>query len=311
MMILDQLRAGNYQPSQYRSFTIYEPKERLILALPFRDRVVHQWYVEEFLIPFFVPRMSVDSFACIVGRGVHKAVNRIHGFMRQMRREHPEGFYIVKLDIAGFFYSIDRDILWQILAKKIGDRRMRDLTHKIIFEAPAGGIPIGNYTSQYFANLYMDQVDQFVKRQLKVKYYVRYMDDFVCLVPDRQTARRVYEAVEKFVDQRLNLRLNPKSHYYPSRFGLDFCGLRLHFDYKLLRPRAKASLRRILRNYRRGGNVELLAQRYAAWRGHASHADSYTYRLQNMYNYMDIISEHWAGRRSDKSNKGSPTRSPA
>jgi retron-type reverse transcriptase len=299
IQILDDLRNETYAPSKYRTFTIFEPKERLILALPFRDRVVHQWYVEEFIKPFFVPRFISGSYACIIGRGTHKAVDKVHYYMRRVRKLYGD-FYIVKMDISKFFYNIDRDVLFEILRRKVADTKLLQLTKTILYHAPESGIPIGNYTSQYFANIYLNELDQFMKRNLRMRYYVRYMDDFICMVRDKAEARIVFTAVGNFLADNLNLRLNSKSRYYPSRFGLDFCGYRLFFDYKLIRTRAKKSLNIIIRDYERDGDEALFMRRLISWQGSARKADTYTFRLTTLMNYLPVIERYYAARRTPK-----------
>jgi len=307
--ILDDLRAEKYVPSEYNAFTITDPKERLILALPFRDRVVHQWYVEEFIKPFYVPKFIADSYACIVGRGTHKAVNKAHYYMRKMRKERGD-FYILKMDISKFFYSIDRDILFEILSRKIPDPKVLGLAHTILYNAPECGIPIGNYTSQYFANIYLNELDQYVKHTLRVRYYIRYMDDFVCFVENKAEAKRIFEAISAFIDERLHLKLNSKSRYFPSKMGLDFCGVRLFFDYKLLRKRAKKSLQKIMKDFERNKDEAAFMRRLVSWQANAKRADTYTFRLFHLLPYMEVIDRYYAELRKPKTRPKSDLMAP-
>ena len=162
-----KLKTGTYQIGKYREFKIYEPKERIIQALPYTDRVVHQWYVHEFIKPYFLPRFISDSYACIDGKGTHLAVSKLQSYMRKM----PKDYYILKGDIKKFFNSIDKDILFTLLQRFIKDKKILDLTRIFIFDSTnKKGIPIGNYTSQYYANIYLNEIDKFVKQVLKVKY---------------------------------------------------------------------------------------------------------------------------------------------
>jgi retron-type reverse transcriptase len=299
IQILRDLQTGKYVPSKYRAFMITDPKERLILSLPFRDRVIHQWYVEEFIKPFIVPKFIHDTYACISGRGTHRAVDQVHRYMRAMRRQHGE-FYIVKMDIAKFFYNIDRDVLYRMLARRIADPQVLALTRTILYSAPEEGIPIGNYTSQYFANIYLNELDQFVKHRLRIRYYVRYMDDFVCLVEAKREARRVMNQVSGFIERELKLALNRKSRYYPSRMGLDFCGYRLFFDYKLVRKRAKESLRRIIADSREDGDEEQFAVRYISWKSSAVRADTFQLRLAMMGIHLGAMERYYARLRTPK-----------
>ena len=131
--ILKDLYNDNYKFSEYRKFTVYDPKERTILSLPFRDRVVHQWYVEEFIKPVYMPKFIKDSYACIEGKGVHLAIETFQKYMKEAYKEN-NGFYILKCDIQKFFYSIDRNILYKIIERKYKDKRFLKLTREIIFE---------------------------------------------------------------------------------------------------------------------------------------------------------------------------------
>jgi retron-type reverse transcriptase len=276
--ILRTLKAQTYKPGSYRHFVIHEPKQRDIFALPFRDRIVHQWYVEEFIKPYFVPRFIADSYACVVGRGSHSAHRRLQHHLRQMRAQHPN-FFIIKMDISKFFYTIDKTVLFGILARHITDPKLLNLTKTIVFDTPGDiGIPIGNYTSQYYANIYMNELDQFVKRQLKVKYYIRYMDDFVLLAESVAKAKQLYTQVEDFLRNTLRLRLNPKSRIIPSKQGVLFCGFRIFPDFMLLSQRNKRSIHHMIRTYRKTGDSDSFLLSATSWVAHVRHADSCHYR---------------------------------
>ena len=177
---LKEIYENKYTFGQYRRFFVQEPKKREVWSLPFKDRVVHQWYVEEFIKPIFVPKFIEDTYACIEGRGVHKAVKKLRQYMF-LQNKQSKNFYILKCDIKKFFHSIDKEILFNIISRDIKDRDFLDFTRKILYQNAMKpiGIPIGNYTSQYFANIYLSKLDHYAKEQLKIKYYVRFMDDFI------------------------------------------------------------------------------------------------------------------------------------
>ena len=211
MYILDTLKNGEYQPSKYWKFWIHDPKKRLILALPYVDRIVHQLYIEEFIKPYYLPRFIKDTYACIPERGIHAAADQLQKYMQQISRQTGGHYYILKMDVSKFFNSIDLNVLYQILSRVIADPKLLDLTYTILFEdGQHEGLPIGNYVSQYFANIYMNELDQFCKHNLKAKYYVRYMDDFILLAPNKVTAKRWFRAIEQYLNERLHLKLNPK-----------------------------------------------------------------------------------------------------
>ena len=172
--LLNSIKSGNYKMGEYYSFKVFEPKERIIHSLPYRDRIVHQWYVEEFIKPYILPKFINSSFACIPGRGTHSANNYIQRQMRIFKRNYGD-FWILKCDVKKFFYNIDPDILYNIMCRYIQDPYLLRFTNQLIYDGrdvigPVG-IPIGNYTSQFFANIYLNELDQYVKRELKVKFY--------------------------------------------------------------------------------------------------------------------------------------------
>jgi len=174
--LMRQIKKGTYEFGKYRTFTIYEPKERIIKSLPYQDRVIHQWYVEEFIKPYMMPRFITHTYACLPERGGHKAIDDLQKMMRIMKRNCGK-YYILKCDIKGYFYNINRKILYEIMKKKISDSKLLKFTKKIIFDSKdEKGIPIGNYTSQFFANIYLNELDHYVKEVLRVRFYVRYMD---------------------------------------------------------------------------------------------------------------------------------------
>lgn len=156
--IYNDLRYLTYKPGKYKEFIIYEPKERLIMSLPFKDRIVHQWYIEEFIKPFYVKRFITDSYACIEGRGTHKAVFKLQKYLNICLKENRD-IYVLKCDIEKYFFNIDKGILFNILKRDIKDKYLLELTKKIIFDNIDNGLPIGNYTSQYHANIYLNELD--------------------------------------------------------------------------------------------------------------------------------------------------------
>ncbi len=285
--LLNSIATFNYKIGSYKSFIIYEPKKRVIRCLPFIDRVVQTWYAEFFLKPFFVSRFIYDSYACIENKGTHKAIFRLKYFMNKMRNKYND-YYIIKLDISKFFESIDKDILFNILSKKINDKYLFNFTYNMIYSYKDKGIPIGNYSSQYFANIYLNELDYYVKFNLKIKYYCRYMDDFVILVKDKDSARNIYNLIEKFIDVRLNLKLNPKSKYFPNKEGCNFLGFIIYEDYILLGNRIKKNIYKKIKvwNYLYNNDnldIKKFILSYNSYVGHIKHASSYYFKC-NMDN---------------------------
>lgn len=242
--LLNQLKNDEYKLGKYREFTIYEPKERIIKSLPYKDRIVQQWYVYEFIKPYIIPRFIKDTYACLDNRGTHKCVLQTQKYMKQMNKKY-KTYYIIKGDIKKYFYSIDKDILFKIMHKYIKDKKLLELTKIFIYDNDSKkSIPIGNYTSQYFANIYLNELDQYIKNELNIRYYLRYMDDFCILISNKNKAKLIYTKIETFLNINLKLQMNNKSRYYPSKFGINFCGYVIHENYILLRKRCIKSLKK-------------------------------------------------------------------
>ena len=284
--LLNQLKTGRYRIGKYRTFYVTEPKLRKIQALPYVDRIVHQWYVEEFIKPYIVPKFIKDTFACIVGRGTHKAVETIQHYM-QIYQRNVGSYWILKCDIRKYFYSINPQILFNILKRQISDKKLLDFTYHLINdrrEEPLG-IPIGNYTSQFFANIYLNELDQYIKHILKVKYYVRYMDDFILLLPDKNTCKEYKAKIEAFLKENLELELNHKSRYYPCNQGVNFCGFRIWPTHRLLRKHCKTKIKRHVNKWNKLWNEGKLDFTIAmpslqSWMGHAGHCNSYNFKTK-------------------------------
>lgn len=272
-----------YSVGKYKEFKIYEPKERIIQALPYRDRIVHQWYVEEFIKPYILPRFINTSFACLENKGTHGAIEQIQKYMRIFKRNYGD-FWILKCDISKYFYSINRNVLFDILFRYISDKRLLEFTHLLVFDGHSKesevGIPIGNYTSQFFANIYLNELDCYAKHVLKCKYYVRYMDDFIILLKTKQECKEAKALIEDFISSKLKLKLNAKSRYYPYQMGVNFCGYRTFITHRLLRKSSKTKIKNNVKKWNKkwhSGNLNITQtlQSLNSWLGHSSHADSY------------------------------------
>jgi retron-type reverse transcriptase len=208
LAIRRELEAGLYRWGEYRRFRIRDPKPREIRAPVFRDRVVHH-ALFNVLDPLIRRGLIADTYACIPGRGTHRAVARFRAFVRARDGRG----WVLKCDVRRYFASVDHEVLKGRLARVVGDRRLLALLHGLVdhgAERPGKGMPIGNLTSQMFANLYLDALDHFVKEELRVRHYLRYMDDFLVVVDDRDEARRLLGQIESYVDTELRLALNPR-----------------------------------------------------------------------------------------------------
>ncbi len=258
-----------YEVGRYREFFVYEPKKRLVMALPFRDRVV-QWAIYRQLNPLLERRYINTSYACRVGYGTHRAVGKLQQYLRLFSRIN-QPFYVLKLDISKYFYRIDHDVLLSILRRIIADERLLQLLETIIrsetkFGMELGdhdfvkerigdiGIPIGNLTSQMFANLYLNELDQYCKHVLKTKHYVRYMDDVCILHHDKKRLWAVKDSIEQFLTNRLKLTLNNKTTIRTTNQGVDFCGYRIWPTHIKLRKttalKMKRRIKRLQKKYR-------------------------------------------------------------
>lgn len=281
--LMNNIKSFNYKVGKYKSFVIYEPKKRIIRCLSFEDRIVQTWYVECFLKPYFIPRFIYDSYACIENKGTHKGVKRLKYFMNYMRNKY-NNYYVIKFDIKHFFESIDKDILFSILNLYISDKYLLEFSKELIYSYKDKGIPIGNYTSQYFANIYLNELDYYVKHKLKIKCYLRYMDDFIILVKDKYEAKYIYDLVEIFLNNRLKLQLNKKSRYFKNKEGIDFLGYIIYEDYIKVRKRSIKKMNKKIKVWNKLYKEERFNKKkfilsFNAWLGYIKHANSY--RLKN------------------------------
>ncbi len=286
MNLYRNLKNGTYKMGKYREFTIYEPKERIIKALPYVDRIVHQWYIEEFIKPFIVPKFVTSSFACLENKGTHAAVKTLQKYMRLMKKKNPD-YYVLKCDIKKYFYTINKNILFNIMKSYISDKKLLQLTEIFIFDNnDVKGIPIGNYTSQFFANIYLDKLDHLIKDKLRVKYYVRYMDDFVLLLNNKEEAKQILKEITEFLEKKLDLELNKKTRYYPNKLGIDFCGYKIYDTHIKIRKRSIVKIKRKIKVWN-----NLYAQDkldfhnfllcFNSFKGHIKHGNCY-----NLYNKL-------------------------
>ena len=276
-----ELLNGTYKFSKYFEFKIYEPKERIIKTLKYRDRMVQTWYVENFLKPYFSVSFISDSFACIEDKGTHKAANQMQKYLRKADKEYEET-WVLKCDISKFFFNIDCEILYKIIERKIKDREFLEFTKKILYTENEAGIsiPIGNYTSQFYANIYMNELDKYLKEKLKIKYVERYMDDFVLLLKSKDEAKNILEKITIFLDENLHLKLNQKTAYFKASQGVNFCGYRIWKTHKLLRVQSKKKMRRKLKKFEklyRENRIDLdyVLACISSWRGYANHCNSF------------------------------------
>lgn len=225
---------GEYETSEYYVFKIYEPKEREIFKLPYYpDRIVHH-AIMNIMEPIWVSAFIKGTYSCIRKRGIHKALKDVKFALKDEINTQ----YCLKLNIRKFYPSIDHDILKTIIRKKIKDKRLLSLLDEIIESAQ--GVPIGNYLSQFFANLYLTYLDHWIKEQKKVRYYFRYADDIVILGGDKQQLRDLFYNIQDYLNNKLKLNFKDNWQIFKvdSR-GIDFVGYRVFHTHTLLRKRIK------------------------------------------------------------------------
>jgi retron-type reverse transcriptase len=286
IIIQNELIWRTYTTGEYRHFIVHEPKARPVAALPFRDRVV-QHAVNNVLEPLFDKGFIYDSYACRTGKGTHAGANRLTCFLQRAQREWGR-VYCLKADIAKYFPSINHWTLKEIIRRRIACPDTLWLIDDIIDSGgdggtPPRGLPIGNLSSQLWANAYLDQLDHYVKEVLCERYYIRYMDDFVILGPDKQRLWQIRREAECYLNHRLDLRLNQKTGIWPISRGVDFLGYRIWPTHRLVRKSSIKRMQRKLRVFRRkhqAGQIglERIDASIQSWLGHVSHASSYNLR---------------------------------
>lgn len=242
--LYEKIKGKTYKHGGYTTFYVKEPKLRMIEASAYMDRIVHRWCVDNFLEPVFTPQFIEHSYACIKGKGMHRAALSVQKGMRECQKKYGS-YYILKMDIAHYFASINKEILMEIIARKIKDQQILWILKEIIYSKnTTQGLPIGNLTSQILANIYYNEADQYIKHVLKVRYYYRYMDDSIILMHKKEDIKKVKEQLEIFMAEKLKLEFNSKTNIFPSKQGVNFCGYKIN-EYRLkIRDKGKKKLKK-------------------------------------------------------------------
>ncbi len=299
--IIESLDTETYDFGPYRSFYVLEPKLRYIESACFPDRVVHHAIFGR-LEPLFDMGFYEHSYACRAGRGSHAAMSQLKTWLR-----NPNLKYYLKCDVRKFFPSIDREILLKMLRRRIEDKKMMRLLEKLLINAPGTGLPIGNLTSQLFANVYLGGLDLFVKRQLSARYYIRYMDDFILLCESQEEAERLRVQVEVFLERKLKLQLSPhKVRIDRVNRGIQFVGYSIFPWAVRLRGAALRRIRRkVLKRFRaevfksNGGKDPFSLGRvrnssfYGAWCSFLGQSQFSTYGLDLVQQMRGDILREW------------------
>lgn len=225
---------GEYKTSEYYIFKIYEPKEREIFKLPYYpDRIVHH-AIMNIMEPIWVSSFIKGTYSCIKNRGIHKALKDVKFALK----DEANTKYCLKLDVRKFYPLIDHDILKQLIRRKVKDKKLLIILDEIIDSAQ--GVPIGNYLSQFFANLYLTYLDHWIKEEKHIKYYFRYADDIVILGKDKEELRQLFKDMKEYIETKLNIKFKDNWQIFKvdSR-GIDFVGYRVYHTHVLLRKTIK------------------------------------------------------------------------
>lgn len=268
LRLQEELKSGEYRHGEYRDFTVRDPKVRQVRAAGFRDRVVHHALCN-IIEPIFEARFISDSFACRKGKGTLAALEKCGRLARLYRNG-----YVLKADVSKFFYTVDHEILFGIISRRIADKKVLRLCSEIISSSEDSrfraffpgdglfatlrptGIPIGNLTSQLFANIYLNEADQFIKQKLGWKRYLRYMDDFLLFAHEKARLWEALSEIGRFLAQDLRLSLHPvKRSVSPVRSGIDWVG------YRIFPDRVKIKRKNIFRCRQRCGRLRSLYAR--------------------------------------------------
>lgn len=244
------LISKTYKHGTYHAFNISDPKPRNIHKATVRDRLLHHLLHAE-LYPYFDKKFIFDSYSCRIGKGTHKAMDRFRSFAYIVSKNNTQQCWVLKCDIKKFFANIDHEVLKKILAEFIVELNLMELLGHIIDSFSSQdkqntGLPLGNLTSQLLVNIYMNKFDHYMKRTLKVKYYIRYADDFVILSEDCEYLQKIISQISDFLETKLKLSLHPKKVFIKTfSSGVDFLGW-VHFPYhRVLRTATK---RRMFKN---------------------------------------------------------------
>ena len=286
MWLYEKLKNKTYKHGGYSEFYVTEPKVRKIEKSRYLDRIVHRWVVDNFLEPCYVPKFINTSYACLKERGMHRAAVYVKDTMKHCKIKWDE-YYILKMDVAKYFDNINKKILLKILERNIKDPDLMWLIKEILYaNKREKGLEIGNYTSQMFANIYLNEVDQYIKHKLKVKYYCRYLDDSIVIVRTKKEAKEILEKIKKYLKENLELELNQKTQIFKNKQGVNFCGYKIN-EYRMkLRDKGKRKLKKKVKKLKEEIQKENLtskqAKKYLA--GHLGYI-----KYANNYNLLNKI----------------------
>lgn len=322
--LIKELRSKTYKPGRSMCFVVTEPSPREIFAADFKDRVVHHILIRE-IEKIGENKLIFDTFSCRKGKGTHFAIKRLRSFIKKATKNHTKEAFYIQMDISGFFMAIDHNILYSIFEKIILKQKKPQawkndilwLAKTIIFAKPTEdyiiksppslfdvlpkrkslfysalnkGLPIGNYSSQFFANLYLDKLDQFIKREIKCKYYVRYVDDFILLGKNKNELAAAEERVDYFLRNNLGLRLNHKKTRFNSiNRGIEFLGYFVKPGCILVKQKLVKNIKKKIyemKPLQENNNPNKIVSALNSYYGHFNHAFTFNLRKSIFENCM-------------------------
>jgi RNA-directed DNA polymerase len=283
----NELVMQTYQPRPLKTFILRDPKTRKISKSDFRDRVIHH-AICNLIESVFDKRFIHDSFANRLGKGTLNAIKRFDHFKRKVSKNNTIRCYVLKADIKSYFDTVNHDILMKLLSKRIHDGRLMWLIRTILDnhhgKESNKGMPLGNLTSQFFANVYLNELDQYVKHKLRARYYIRYVDNFVVLHQSRKLLEEYKSKIDLFLKENLNLTLHPdKSKILILEKGISFLGFRIFPYHRLLVKKNMRKFERKLEQVKQDYlnekvDREKVIERFEGWLAYATHANTYKYR---------------------------------
>lgn len=282
LKLQEELKNQTYSPQPLRTFILRDPKTRRISKSAFRDRIIHHALVR-IIEPIFEKIFIYDSCANRKGKGNLFALKRFDKFKQKVTKNNNRTAFCLKADIKHYFQEVKHKVLLKIISRRISDDKVLWLIKRILENGQAKegiGMPLGNLTSQFFANVYLNELDYFVKQKLKAKYYIRYVDDFVILNNCKEQLELWEEEIDRFLREKLKLELHPeKSKVISLSRGIDFVGFRNFWHHTLLRKRNIKNMLFVVRKYKnREISKKELLESFQGWNAYAKWANSYNLR---------------------------------
>ena len=294
LKLLESLQNLTYRTSEYNTFKIYEPKERVISRLPYYPDRIAQWAIMNVMESIWTSIFIKHTYSCIKERGIHKAVKDVKRALKQKDTE-----YCLKMDVKKFYPSIDHETMKRLLRRKLKDKKLLAVLDEIV--ESANGVPIGNYLSQFFANLYLTYFDHWMLEEVKVKHYFRYADDIVILSDKKEYLKNVLVSIKAYFSNELNIELKPNYQIFRVEDrGIDFIGYKFYHTHVLLRKGIKRHLFKLLNN-REKLEPWKFYNALMAYKGWLKYCDS-KHLLQTIEEKFGIHLSNWNGEETIISN---------